>query len=155
MIRVRLGRGWVHGTTGCCTIIIMYDNRDSSILPHTYVVEKNWCVVLSMSQACQSSFLHQHHHLLLLLGAQMHLYYQKTRTWVVHAHDYAIQLQRRHSTCALCVPLLAIAYLCGCRESFLISHKRQRRLSGYGYIDVGLPPASPAGSDDTVVWTHN
>lgn len=55
----------------------------------------------------------------------------------------------------VCVPLLAIAYLCGCRESFLISHKRQRRLSGYGYIDVGLPPASPAGSDDTVVWTHN
>lgn len=29
-----------------------------------------------------------------------------------------------------------------------ISQKRQRRLSGYGFINVGLPPASPSGSDD-------
>ena len=36
------------------------------------------------------------------------------------------------------------------RNSVLISDKRQRRLSGYGYIDIGLPPASPAGSNDTV-----
>lgn len=35
--------------------------------------------------------------------------------------------------------------------SLLISHKKQRRLSGYGYIDVGLPPASPAASEDEMV----
>ncbi|XP_065840493.1 uncharacterized protein [Oscarella lobularis] len=30
------------------------------------------------------------------------------------------------------------------QQSFMISHRSQRRLSGYGFIDVGLPPASPS-----------
>ena len=34
------------------------------------------------------------------------------------------------------------------RGNILMSQKRQRRLSGYGFINVGLPPASPAGSED-------
>ncbi len=40
------------------------------------------------------------------------------------------------------------------RESFLIGQKRQKRLSGYGYIDVGLPPASPASSNDVMVCAY-
>ena len=35
--------------------------------------------------------------------------------------------------------------------NILMSQKRQRRLSGYGFINVGLPPASPAGSEDNEV----
>eukprot|EP00118_Oscarella_pearsei_P008692 m.46116 g.46116 ORF g.46116 m.46116 type:complete len:261 (+) comp33667_c0_seq11:52-834(+) len=30
------------------------------------------------------------------------------------------------------------------QQSFMISHRTQKRLSGYGFIDVGLPPASPS-----------
>ncbi|XP_062521420.1 uncharacterized protein LOC134196335 isoform X2 [Corticium candelabrum] len=30
------------------------------------------------------------------------------------------------------------------QQSFMISQRTQRRLSGYGFIDVGLPPASPS-----------
>ncbi|CAI8051197.1 hypothetical protein GBAR_LOCUS28040, partial [Geodia barretti] len=34
------------------------------------------------------------------------------------------------------------------REAFPMSQKQQRRLSGYGFINVGLPPASPSENED-------
>ncbi|XP_065887840.1 uncharacterized protein [Dysidea avara] len=40
-------------------------------------------------------------------------------------------------------------------DSFMLSHKLQRKLSGYGGINVGLPPASPSEGDLMVTDENN
>ena len=45
-------------------------------------------------------------------------------------------------------PPLPSPLLLSLSGAILMSQKRQRRLSGYGFIDVGLPPASPSGTEE-------
>ncbi len=67
-------------------------------------------------------------------------------SWIFLAGGVAIECVHILIAGVLCE--LTLCVVCCYRGSVFISQKRQRRLSGYGFINVGLPPASPSGSED-------